>query len=198
MRPCGPHSSSPCWRHGLALVDCPALPEQVLLASHPPRACGGARLLTRRWLGADMDRCSSIHPLSARQFDVITCAFARQYEYFLRLSTSSRNARAGRNSGPSTLAQANGPPEEGASRGGFRYILRIREHRPCIEPRRFATTRSEHAGFELGRVGHHRMRPGWIEHQIHVRFDDGGDHLQLGSRVVHQNVAHAAARRGER
>ncbi len=56
----------------------------------------------------------------------------------------------------------------------------------------------EHPGLQAGRLSHHGLVPGWIEHQFDHGLTDGGNQFDLVRRIVHQNVAHAAARGGER
>src|SRR5580698_5042818 len=56
----------------------------------------------------------------------------------------------------------------------------------------------EHPGLEPGRLGHHGLIPWRIEHQFDLGLADGGDHLDLVGRIIHQDVAHAAAWSRER
>ena len=56
---------------------------------------------------------------------------------------------------------------------------------------------SKHAGFQPRRLRHHRLIPGWVEHQLRVDLDDGGNQCHLLANVLHQNVTHAATGCGE-
>lgn len=55
---------------------------------------------------------------------------------------------------------------------------------------------SEHACLQARRFTHHAGIPRWVKHQIDMHVGDGGNQQNLGTYVVHQNLAHAAAGRG--
>ena len=131
MRPCGPHSSSPCWRHGLALVDCPMIPEQVLLAPN------SLVLLTQldRGRSADQQRhwtkSSSIHPLSAGHLTLLLTKLIGNTNISYDCLPAHRMPVKTYFSGISRPKKQNGPPNKGRAAGKFRYILRIRYCSAC-------------------------------------------------------------------
>src|SRR5689334_17096424 len=61
-----------------------------------------------------------------------------------------------------------------------------------------AISPSEHAGLQPGRLGHHRLIPRRIEHQLDVGDRDGRNDFQLLFDVLHQHVTHPASRCGQR
>src|SRR3954463_6907340 len=52
----------------------------------------------------------------------------------------------------------------------------------------------EHPCLQAGRLGHHRLIPGRVEHQLDVRPGHRRDDFQLLFNVLHQDVSHAATR----
>src|ERR1700685_4527485 len=56
---------------------------------------------------------------------------------------------------------------------------------------------SHHARLQARLVGHHGLIPRRIKYQFNIRLRDRGDDLHLVAYILHQNLAHAAARRGQ-
>src|SRR5699024_12682447 len=52
-----------------------------------------------------------------------------------------------------------------------------------------------HADLQLGGIGHHFHRPGRVEYHFHIHLLDGRYDLQAAAHIIHQDIAHAAARR---
>src|SRR5690606_8526028 len=90
--------------------------------------------------------------------------------------------------------QCDGVRHAASAHGGLERVAsgERRREQPGSKP-----PASEQAGFQPGLVRHHVLVPGRIEHQLDVGLGNGRHRLDLGAHVVHQDVAHAAAGRGQ-
>src|SRR3954463_8392324 len=57
--------------------------------------------------------------------------------------------------------------------------------------------RLEHSRLQARGLGHHRLVPWRIEHELDVGRRDGRDDLELLTDILHEHVAHAAPGRGQ-
>src|SRR6267154_4941122 len=70
-------------------------------------------------------------------------------------------------------------------------------HEWCTRSLRITSSPSHHAGLQPRFVRHHGLVPRRVEHQFHVGSRHSGNDFDLAAHVLDQDLAHAAAGRGQ-